>query len=140
MDSHELFFTTRDLAPEQFETMVAQARVMRTAYAESVASERAMFTATGGLSHQYAEAASPEGVRRSLMASYARAGMTPAQIRERLGELGSGAGSRQGSVPSSRSAARPSPLGSISGLLANAPPADWSQEQIRARLERVRRG
>jgi hypothetical protein len=75
------------LSDLEFERQIALARIARRAYAEGVAYERQMYTATAGISHRRALEASPEGVRQSLIASYASAGMTQAQITERLDEL-----------------------------------------------------
>ena len=78
---------TDDLSDAELEQTIAEIRAVRQARREGIAVERAMHDATMGLSTAWAERHSPDGVRRSLIASYAAAGLTPTQIDQRMREL-----------------------------------------------------
>lgn len=83
-----LDFETRDLSDQEFSDAVHVAVQIRRARNAGAAHERQMNIATGGIASKWAERNSPEGRRRELIGSYADAGMTAAQIAERLRGLG----------------------------------------------------
>jgi hypothetical protein len=78
---------TDSISDAEFESLFAQACRVRSARREAIAVERAMHTATGGISAAWAERNSPEGRKRALVAQYSAAGMSIAQIEARLLEL-----------------------------------------------------
>jgi hypothetical protein len=82
---------TDGLTDEQLEVAVAQVRAVRLARLETIAYERAMAAATGGLSIRYGEAATPEGRQRELIYSLVRNGLTADQVDRHLASLRPGA-------------------------------------------------
>ena len=82
----QLMDMTRSLSDQEFETLVAQTRTVRQARREGIAYERAMHTATLGVSTRWAYENSPEGVSLALIRSYALAGLNAAEIEQLMRE------------------------------------------------------
>jgi len=81
-----IFESTRHLSDAEFEHEIHAVRALRRARAQAIAEERALHTATLGVSTRYANA-DAEPSRTALERAYIRNGMTPREAAAAVARL-----------------------------------------------------